>query len=132
MRLFQEYNIAKHLYYMSAYKDSYMTESQFAQFLGKSRLYQYLPVEQKKRLPQMLMTDTQIGLVAKSYYNDDNFALPENQSAISMWNVYNLLTGANKSSYIDNFLDRSLNATQLAEGLNKALYGENEYSWFIQ
>lgn len=132
MRLFQEYNIAKHLYYMSAYKDSYMTESQFAQFLGKSRLYQYLPVEQKKRLPQMLMTDTQIGLVAKSYYNDDNFTLLENQSAISMWNVYNLLTGANKSSYIDNFLDRSQNATQLTEGLNKALYGTNEYSWFIQ
>ncbi len=132
MRLFQEYNIAKHLYYMSAYKDSYMTESQFAQFLGKSRLYQYLPVEQKKRLPQMLMTDTQIGIVAKSYYSDENFALPENQSAISMWNVYNLLTGANKSSYIDNFLDRSLNATQLTEGLNKALYGTNEYNWFIQ
>lgn len=132
MKLFQEYNISKHLYYMGALKDSYMTESQFAQFLGKSRLYQYLPVEQKKRLPQMLMTDTQIGLVAKAYYNDDNFALPENQSAISMWNVYNLLTGANKSSYIDNFLDRSLNAIQLTEGLNKALYGENEYSWFIQ
>lgn len=132
MRLFQEYNISKHLYYMSAYKDSYMTESQFAQFLGKSRLYQYLPVEQKKRLPQMLMTDTQIGLVAKAYYNDDDFALPDNQSAISMWNVYNLLTGANKSSYIDSFLDRSLNATQLTEGLNKALYGTNEYSWFIQ
>ena len=132
MRLFQEYNIAKHLYYMSAYKDSYMTESQFAQFLGKSRLYQYLPVEQKKRLPQMLMTDTQIGIVAKSYYSDENFALPENQSAISMWNVYNLLTGANKSKPKDNFLDRSLNATQLTEGLNKALYGTNEYNWFIQ
>ena len=132
MRLFQEYNISKHLYYMSAYKDSYMTEQQFAQFLGKSRLYQYLPVEQKRKLPQMLMTDTQIGLVAKSYYSDDNFALPDNQNAISMWNLYNLLTGANKSSYIDNFLDRSLNATQLTEGLNKALYGTNEYSWFIQ
>ena len=113
MRLFQEYNISKHLYYMSAYKDSYMTEQQFAQFLGKSRLYQYLPVEQKKRLPQMLITDTQIGLIAKAYYNDDNFALPENQNAISMWNVYNLLTGANKTIFIDNFLDRSLNATQL-------------------
>lgn len=35
-------------------------------------------------LPQMLMTDTQIGLVAKAYYNDDNFVLPENQSAISI------------------------------------------------
>lgn len=131
MQLFQDYNAAKHLYYMGAFKDSYMTEHQFAQFLGKSRLYQYLPVEQKKRLPQMLMTDTQIGLVAKSFYNDGNFSVIGHGNEISMWNVYNLLTGANKSSYIDNFLDRAYNATQLAEGLNKALYEENEYAWFI-
>ena len=133
MQLFQEYNISKHLYYMSAFKDSYMTEQQFAQFLGKSRLYQYLRNEQKRKLPLMLMTDTQVNLVAKAYYHDDNFSpLQDPNSGISMWNVYNLLTGANKSSYIDNFLDRAYNATQLAEGLNKALYGENEYSWFIQ
>lgn len=133
MQLFQEYNISKHLYYMSAFKDSYMTEQQFAQFLGKSRLYQYLPNEQKRKLPLMLMTDTQVNLVAKAYYHDDNFSpLQDPNSGINMWNVYNLLTGANKSSYIDNFLDRAYNATQLAEGLNKALYGENEYSWFIQ
>lgn len=132
MQLFQEYNAAKHLYYMEAFKNSYMTEHQFAQFLGKSRLYQYLPNEQRRLLPQMLMTDTQIGIVAKSFYHDDNFSLPDNQKEISMWNVYNLLTGANKSSYIDNFLDRAYNATQLADGLNKALYGDNEYTWFIQ
>lgn len=133
MQLFQEYNISKHLYYMSAFKDSYMTEQQFAQFLGKSRLYQYLPNEQKRKLPLMLMTDTQVNLVAKAYYHDNNFSpLQDLNSGISMWNVYNLFTGANKSSYIDNFLDRAYNATQLAEGLNKALYGENEYSWFIQ
>ena len=131
MQLFQEYNAARHLYYIGAFKDSYMTEHQFAQFLGKSRLYQYLTVGQKKILPQMLMTDTQIGIVAKSFYNDDNFSLPDNQGEISMWNVYNLLTGANKSSYIDNFLDRAYNAAQLADGLSKALYGDNEYSWFI-
>ena len=59
---------------MSAYKDSYMRESQFAQFLGRCRLYQFLPADQKKKLPQMLMTDTQIGLVTKAYYNDDNFS----------------------------------------------------------
>lgn len=132
MQLFQEYNAAKHLYYMETFKDSYMTEHQFAQFLGKSRLYQYLPNEQRRLLPQMLMTDTQIGIVAKTFYSDDNFSLPDNQREISMWNVYNLLTGANKSSYIDNFLDRAYNATQFADGLNKALHGECEYSWFIQ
>lgn len=131
MQLFQEYNAVKHLYYMEAFKDSYMTEHQFAQFLGKSRLYQYLPNEQRRLLPQMLMTDTQIGIVAKSFYHDDKFSLPDNQKEISMWNVYNLLTGANKSSYIDNFLDRAYNATQLADGLNKALYGDSEYTWFI-
>ena len=132
IQLFQDYNVAKHLHYMGAFKDSYMTEHQFAQFLCKCRLYQYLPNEQKRILPQMLMTDTQIGIVAKSFYHDDNFSLPDNQREISMWNVYNLLTGANKTSYIDNFLDRAYNATQLADGLNKALYGDNEYSWFIQ
>lgn len=132
IQLFQDYNVAKHLHYMGAFKDSYMTEHQFAQFLGKCRLYQYLPNEQKRILPQMLMTDTQIGIVAKSFYHDDNFSLPDNQREISMWNMYNLLTGANKTSYIDNFLDRAYNATQLADGLNKALYGDNEYSWFIQ
>ena len=63
----------------------------------------------------MLMTHTQIGLVAKAFYNDDNFSAIEHGNEISMWNVYNLLTGANKSSYIDNFLDRAYNATQLAE-----------------
>ena len=105
IQLFQDYNVAKHLHYMGAFKDSYMTEHQFAQFLGKCRLYQYLPNEQKRILPQMLMTDTQIGIVAKSFYHDDNFSLPDNQREISMWNVYNLLTGANKTSYIDNFLD---------------------------
>ena len=48
-----------------------------------------------------------------------------------MWRFYNLLTGANKSSYIDSFLDRSLNATEVAQGINMALHGDESYSWFI-
>ena len=130
--LFQDYNMAKHLYEMGGLQESYMTEHQFAQFLGKSRLYQFLPSAERKKLPQMLMTDTQIGMIARAYYNDESFSPHEGAKEINMWNVYNLLTGANKSSYIDNFLDRSLNATELAHGLNKALYGESEYSWFLQ
>ncbi len=129
--LFQSYNMGNHLQMMSALQNSFMSESAFAQFLGKSRMYQFLPQKVKKSLPQMLMTDTQIGLVARAYYNDENFAPQQGAKEISMWNVYNLLTGANKSSYIDYFLDRSHNASLLADGLNRALYGENEYSWFI-
>lgn len=130
--LLQSYNMDKHLQLMSALQNSYMSETEFAQFLGKSRMYQYLPAHVRKSLPQMLMTDTQIGLVARAYYADENFARMENTPQISMWNVYNLLTGANKSSYIDNFLDRANNASLLADGLNRALYGENEFSWFLR
>jgi hypothetical protein len=108
-----------------------MSEEQFAQFLGKARLYQFLPQSVKKQLPQLLMTDTQIGLVAKSYYEDEDFG-KSNENTLSMWNFYNLLTGANKSSYIDNFLDRSLNASQLSAGICKALAGDEQYSWFIR
>lgn len=78
------------------------------------------------------MTDTQINLVARAYYQDEVFGVDAQSREISMWKVYNLLTGTNKSSYIDNFLDRALNASQLAEGINKALYGESEYRWFVE
>ena len=132
MELFQLYNPEKHTRQMQTLVNSSMTEHQFAQFLGKSRLYQCLPQEDKKKLPQLLMTDTQINLVARAYYQDEAFGVDAQSREISMWKVYNLLTGANKSSYIDNFLDRALNASQLAEGINKALYGECEYKWFVE
>ena len=132
MELFQLYNPEKHTRQMQTLVNSSMTEHQFAQLLGKSRLYQCLPQEDKKRLPQLLMTDTQINLVARAYYQDEAFGVDAQSREISMWKGHNPLTGANKSSYIDNFLDRALNASQLAEGINKALYGESEYRWFVE
>lgn len=129
--LFRGYNMMNHLSLMSAYQSCQLTESQFAQFIGKCRMYQYLPASQRRDLPEMLITDTQIGLVAKSYYEDEDFGCGNNPS-ISMWNVFNLLTGANKSSYIDNFLDRAENAGILTTGLCRALHGDPEYGWFLQ
>ena len=128
--LFRSYDMNRHLTQMAAYRECRMTESQFAQFLGKCRLYQYLPLPERKKLPSLLMTDTQVGLVAKSYLDDPDFGKDGNNS-ISLWKVFNLLTGANKSSYIDNFLDRAENASTLTSGLCMALYGDPEYSWFL-
>ena len=128
--LFRSYDMSRHLTQMAAFRECRMSESQFAQFLGKCRLYQYLPLPERKRLPSLLMTDTQVGLVAKSYFDDPDFG-KEGNNTISLWKVYNLLTGANKSSYIDNFLDRAENASTLTSGLCMALYGDPEYSWFL-
>lgn len=50
-----------------------------------------------------------------------------------MWKFYNLITGANKSSYLDTFLGRSVNATEVSVGLTEALNGRDmAYSWFIE
>ena len=130
--LFQSYSMDNHIQMMRRLQEYSISEAQFAQFLGKSRMYQYLPNKEKKMLPEMLMTDTQINLVTKAYYNDGNFGRNGDSKEISMWKMYNLLTGANKSSYIDSFLDRSLNAGELSNGICRALKGENEYSWFIR
>ena len=37
----------------------------------------------------------------------------------------------NKNSYIDSFLDRAYNATEMAIGINAALHGDDKYRWFI-
>ena len=125
--LFRSYDMEQHLALMAAYRTVGMSESQFAQFLGRCRLYQYLPSAEKKRIPELLLTDTQISMVARSYYEDENFG----KGDLDLWKVYNLFTGSNKISYIDNFLDRAENASAITTGLARALHGDPEYSWFL-
>ena len=129
LELFNNFNTAKQLHLMQQLSDTSMSEHQFATFLGKSRIYQCLSSARQKRLPRLLLTDTQINLAAKAYINDENFGGTGGE--LNMWKFYNLLTGANKSSYIDSFLDRSLNATEMATGINMALHGDEKYKWFI-
>ena len=129
LELFNNYNIAKQIHLMQQLGNTSMTEHQFCQILGKMRLYQCLPTGVQKHLPRMLLTDTQINSVAKAYINDSNFG--GESGKLNMWRFYNLLTGANKSSYIDSFLDRSLNASEIAVGINAALHGDEKYKWFI-
>lgn len=129
LEMFNRYDPAKHIHLMQTLGNSYLTEHQFCQILGKMRLYQCLPQGYQKSVPRLLITDTQINSVAKAYIQDENFG--GFGGDLSMWRFYNLLTGANKSSYIDSFLDRSLNATEVAQGINMALHGDKRYSWFI-
>ena len=129
LELLNNFNTAKNIHLLQTLGNSYLTEHQFCQLLGRMRLYQSLPQGYQKDIPKMLITDSQINAVAKAYINDENFGSLGND--ISMWKLYNLLTGANKSSYIDSFLDRAVNATEIATGINAALHGDTKYKWFI-
>ena len=129
LELLNNFNAAKNIHLLQTLGDSYLNEHQFCQLLGRMRLHQSLPQGYHKDIPKMLLTDKQVKNVAKAYINDENFGSLGND--ISMWKLYNLLTGANKSSYIDSFLDRAVNATEIATGINAALHGDTKYKWFI-
>ena len=126
----QNYNAEQHLEDMKSLTSSYLTEHQFAQLIGKSRLYQHLPKKDKVTIPNLNFNDSQLNTIAKDYYEDESFSRMKD-GRINLWNVYNLFTQANKSSYIDTFLDRNLNAFNFTQGIEKALSGNESYHWFL-
>lgn len=130
MELLSSYDAQEHLAELDSLGDYELTEHQFAQFIGKARLYHYLPKTMKSQIPLLDMNDGMVGTIAKEYYDDINFSRNEN-GTINMWKAYNLFTNATKSSYIDNFLERTVNAYQLSKGLVSALNGDSKYSWFL-
>lgn len=126
----QNYNAELHLMEMKELTQDYLSEHQFAQLIGKSRLYQHLPKSEKQNIPLLNFNDSHINTMAKDYYEDKNFSRLED-GRINLWDVYNLFTQANKSSYIDTFLDRNLNAFEFSKGIQKTLNGSSDYHWFL-
>jgi hypothetical protein len=129
MNMISVYNPEQHLRAMQRLTEHNLTEAQFAQVLGRARLYNYLPNEVKKEIPPLLFTDTQLGSVAKDYFQDNSFCRNENGD-INLWRMYNLFTGANKSSYVDSFLERSINAFEFTHQLQIGLAGGNT-NWYL-
>jgi hypothetical protein len=128
--LFENYNMKKHLQSMQNFGRYNLTEHQFAQLVGKARLYPYLPPKQKKEIPQLIYNDGQLNAVCRDYYLDKSFCRSDNGD-IHLWRLYGLLTGSNKSSYIDGFLDKSLNAYTFTESLVEAFDNTNSKNWFL-
>ena len=130
LKTMQNYNAELHLMEMKELTYDFLSDHQFAQLIGRSRLYQHLPKSERQVIPALNFNDSHINTIAKDYYEDKNFCRIEDGS-INLWNVYNLFTQANKSSYIDTFLDRNLNAFEFSKGLQKTLSGNENYHWFL-
>lgn len=131
LALLNMFDMAKQISLLRNLGGLMLDERQFCQILGRMRLYGFLPAEMQRGIPQMLITDSQINNVARQYFRDDNFKAEDN-GTISLWNFYNLITGATKNSYIDTFLQRSANSTETVMGIASALRDEDSgYKWFL-
>lgn len=95
------YNANEHLFNLEKLNEYELSEHQFAQLIGRCRMYQNLPTARKNEIAPMLYGDAQLNAVVKDYYRDNSFCRNE-RGNISLWKLYNLFTGVNKSSYIDS------------------------------
>jgi hypothetical protein len=127
--LFSSYNREKHLNLLQRMSKYSLTESQFAHFIGKARMYNHLDKSVQRELFPLMLNDGQLNNVVKDYYHCPNFSRNADGS-ISLWNLYNLFTEANKSSYIDQNLERNVNAYELINNLVFSLQNSSA-NWYL-
>jgi len=132
--LFNEFNQIKdrELEMLQKLNDTKISEEQFTHIIGRLRLYQFLPTDEQRRLPKVILGDQAINNATNGYVNNPNFGRKEGED-ISCWNLMQLLNEAAKQSYIDKWLQRNQNATDFSLGIQMALEGTDTqgYSWFL-
>jgi len=131
VKLVSNFNAPLQLRQMAEFGDEFLSEHQFAQLVGRSRMYQHLPPKIKKDIPVVMpLSDSQINMVTRQYYHDESFKKAD-EGGVSLWSLFNLFTGANKSSYIDSFLTRGAGSHTFVNDLQIALKEGSEH-WFLQ
>jgi hypothetical protein len=129
LNLLRDFEPERQIRMMRDFGNYQLSESQFAHLLGKARMYQHLPLLDKKDLQQFPLSDTQVSMVVGEYYHDKAFSRNGNGS-IDLWRLYNLFTGANKSSYIDTFLDRGEQCFSFTRFLTQQIEAGGQ-SWYL-
>lgn len=118
--LLNNYNKEEHLESMNWMEHYQLSEMQFAHLIGKLRMYLAASTEEKHQIFDVSLNDRQIANVVKDYYTCANYRR-NSDGSIGLWNLYNLFTQANKSSYIDNNLERNVNAYEIINNLGNSL-----------
>ena len=106
---------------MSDWRNVGLAEQEFAHLIGKAKMASY------KEEHSLGLTDTQLNSVVKGYYENEHFSGGE---SIDLWSLYNLLTEANKSSYIDTFGFRAMECSSFVESLHSDLTLGNK-NWHL-
>lgn len=127
--MLSQYNMPYHLFNLRDLTNYNITEQQFAQLVGRCRMYPFIPTALKNEIPNLLFGDTQMSTVVKDFYKDLSFCKTDD-GHINLWRLYNLFTGANKNTYIDQFVERGINAFSFTHNIKTALQ-KGTYNWYL-
>lgn len=84
LSLFEQYDLEEHIREMNTLQTRTLTEHQFAQLVGKLRLYQFLPSAEKKQLPTVEFTDSHLNAISRAYQAET----PNNKKAESNFSAF--------------------------------------------
>lgn len=127
--LFNSYDRQSHVNTMKSMLNYKITEEEFAHLVGKMKMYNYQTKDAKKQLFPIAITDTQINSIVKDYHTDIDF-MKADDGTIHFWNLYNLFTEANKSTYIDVNFERNANAYEFVQYLTN-FKQNNAKCWYL-
>lgn len=126
--LIDSYNAVEHIRQLQRLLDWSLSESEFAQLIGRCRMYQHLSNTRRKEIPNLLLSDSQINAIVKGYYSNQHHKASEGH--IGFWELYNLFTHSLKNSYVDNMAARLANAHGFMSLLLSSK-ANNEPNWFL-
>lgn len=89
----------------------------------------HMPAEYRKDIPALLFGGQEINTVVSDFYKDISFSR-DAFGNINLSKLYNLFTGSNKPSYIDTFLDKSVNDTNLVEQIKHGVVNKTD-CWYL-
>ena len=120
------------LHLLEDLRTTQISEELFCKIIGRMRLYQALPINEQRKLPQLTIGDSAVNAMVKNYVTNPDFGITSGDD-FTCWNLMQLGNEAVKQSYIDKWLERNQNCTDFAIGIQKAINGDDTegYSWFI-
>lgn len=118
-QMFMHYNLNNDIEYIRKMQAINLSYVQVKNFIGNARMINAMPAKMQKDagIVEMPLQDGQLLDVCRGYWTDVNFRCNPETKDISLWNFYNLLTGANKTSYLDTFSDRNTMCTELVRNI---------------
>ena len=108
------------------------SEEEVAYLVGRLKMYPYLKPEHQSLISRLNVTESQLNTMLSGHFEDNHFRR-NSDGGTNLWRLYNNVTGAIKSSYIDTYFDKCANALSFMQELGRAKLGEqNNAYWYLE
>lgn len=124
--LFANFRIDQELKRLQELQHYSISPEQFSFIIGRSKQYINLPRDKKRGKPIFPLGDSQLSQLVRDYYRIN----PSEQESICLWQFYNMMTAANKSSYIDSHLERIVESDAFTKRLADKLSNKLD-DWYL-